>query len=39
MRLVRRRSGPLLAPYLLLHDLVELAAVVWGAIRSRVLVV
>ncbi|MBN1529271.1 MAG: glycosyltransferase [Thermoleophilaceae bacterium] len=34
-----RRSGPLLAPFLLAVDLVELAAVVRGAVRNRVLVV
>jgi len=39
IRLVRRRSGPLLAPYILLLDLVELASVLRGAARSRVLVV
>ena len=37
--LALRRSGPLLAPFLLAVDLVELAAVVKGAIRNRVLVV
>jgi GT2 family glycosyltransferase len=39
IRLVRRRSGPLLAPYILLVDIVELAAVLRGSWRSRVLVV
>jgi glycosyltransferase involved in cell wall biosynthesis len=34
-RLVVRRSGPLLAPYIVLHDLVEVVAVVRGAIRYR----
>jgi glycosyltransferase involved in cell wall biosynthesis len=34
-----RRSGPLLAPFLLAVDLVELAAVAKGAVRNRVLVV
>lgn len=33
--LTDRRSGPLLAPYLILHDLVETTAVVRGAIRYR----
>jgi glycosyltransferase involved in cell wall biosynthesis len=37
--LALRRSGPLLAPFLLAVDLVELAAVVRGAVRNRVLVV
>lgn len=37
--LVERRSGPLLAPYIVLHDLIELAAVVRGAIRYRTPVV
>jgi len=35
-RLVWRRSGPLLAPYILLYDLVETAAVVRGAIDESV---
>jgi glycosyltransferase involved in cell wall biosynthesis len=38
-RLVARRSGPLLAPFLLAVDLVEMCAVVRGAVRNRVLVV
>ena len=37
-RLVWRRSGPILAPYILLYDSVELAAIVRGAVRERVLV-
>ena len=39
VRLLKRRSGPLLAPYLIVHDLVETYAVVRGAIRNRVLVI
>lgn len=35
VRLTDRRSGPLLAPYLIVHDLVETTAVVRGAIRYR----
>ena len=35
-RLVWRRSGPLLAPYILLHDVVETAAVVRGALDESV---
>lgn len=38
VRLTDRRSGPLLTPYLVLHDLIEVSAVVRGAIRYRVLV-
>lgn len=38
VRLTNRRSGPLLSPYLVLHDMVEVVAVVRGAIRYRVLV-
>lgn len=38
-RLVWRRTGPLLAPYIAACDLVELYAVVRGAVRARVLVV
>jgi GT2 family glycosyltransferase len=34
-RLVVRRSGPVLAPYIVLHDLVEVTAVARGAIRYR----
>jgi GT2 family glycosyltransferase len=37
-RLVNRRSGPLIAPYLILHDLVEMQAVTQGAIKNRVLI-
>jgi glycosyltransferase involved in cell wall biosynthesis len=37
-RLVARRSRGLLAPWLLLHDLVELWAVLRGAVRNRVAV-
>jgi len=36
--LTRRRTGPLLAPWIILHDLVEIFAVVRGAIRYRVFV-
>jgi hypothetical protein len=36
--LTDRRTGPLLAPYLLALDLAEVLAVVRGAIRYRVLV-
>jgi GT2 family glycosyltransferase len=39
MRLTNRRSGPLLAPYLIVHDLVEVTACVRGSIRYRVLVI
>ena len=35
-RLLWRRSGPLLAPYIVAYDLVETAAVVRGAIDERV---
>jgi len=37
--LTNRRSGPLLAPYLIVHDVVETATCVRGAIRYRVLVI
>lgn len=37
--LVERRSGPLLAPYLLLYDAIETATIVQGAVRYRVLVI
>ena len=37
-RLMWRRSGPVLAPYLLAYDLVETYAVIRGALRARVLV-
>jgi glycosyltransferase involved in cell wall biosynthesis len=36
-RLVWRRSGPLLAPYILVHDALELGSVTRGALRERVL--
>jgi GT2 family glycosyltransferase len=38
-RLLWRRTGPLLAPYILLVDLVEIGSVATGAARSRVLVI
>jgi glycosyltransferase involved in cell wall biosynthesis len=37
--LVERRSGPLLAPYLILYDAIEVVTVVRGGIRYRVLVI
>lgn len=37
--LVERRSGPLLAPYLVLYDAIEVATVLQGAARYRVLVI
>jgi glycosyltransferase involved in cell wall biosynthesis len=37
--LLNRRTGPLLAPYLILHDLLETYAIVRGALRNRVLVI
>ena len=37
-RLAWRRSGPVLAPFILLTDLIELAAVLRGAVRERVLI-
>ena len=37
-RLVARRSGPLLAPYLILHDAIELGTLVRGSLRHRRLV-
>jgi glycosyltransferase involved in cell wall biosynthesis len=37
--LVQRRSGPLLAPYLILYDALEVASVVRGSLRYRVLVI
>jgi GT2 family glycosyltransferase len=37
--LVERRSGPLLAPYLIALDAVEVAAIVRGAVRYRTLVI
>ena len=39
VHLTNRRTGPLLAPYLLTLDLAEVLAVVRGAIRYRVLVI
>lgn len=39
VRLMKRRTGPLLAPYILLVDLVEIGSVAVGAARSRVLVI
>ena len=39
VHLTKRRSGPVLAPYILLHDLVEMYAVVRGGVRNRVLVI
>lgn len=38
VRLTERRSGPLLAPYLILHDAVEIGTLVRGSIRHRSLV-
>jgi glycosyltransferase involved in cell wall biosynthesis len=38
VHLTNRRTGPLLAPFLIVHDLVETAACVRGAIRYRVLI-
>jgi GT2 family glycosyltransferase len=38
VRLTNRRSGPLLTPYLIVHDLVEVFAVLRGAIRYRVFI-
>jgi GT2 family glycosyltransferase len=35
-RLVWRRTGPLLAPYIVLYDALELASVARGALRERV---
>jgi glycosyltransferase involved in cell wall biosynthesis len=35
-RLVWRRTGPLLAPYIVVYDLVEMTAVARGAVRERV---
>jgi glycosyltransferase involved in cell wall biosynthesis len=37
--LVERRSGPLLAPYLMAYDMLEVATVVRGSLRYRVLVI
>ena len=36
--LTDRRAGPLLAPYIVLHDLVEMKSIVRGAVRHRTLV-
>lgn len=36
--LVNRRSGPLLAPYLIAYDLAEIAACIRGSLRYRVMV-
>jgi hypothetical protein len=38
-RLVERRSGPLLAPYLVLHDAIEIATLLRGSLRYRTLVI
>jgi glycosyltransferase involved in cell wall biosynthesis len=38
-RLVKRRSGPLLAPYIVLRDAIEIATLVRGSLRYRTLVV
>lgn len=38
-RLTNRRSGPLLVPYFVVRDVVEIAACVRGSIRYRVLVI
>ena len=38
VRLTARRTGPLLTPYFLVHDLVEVGACVRGSLRYRVLV-
>jgi glycosyltransferase involved in cell wall biosynthesis len=37
--LTNRRTGPLLLPYLLLHDVIETIAVLRGAVRYRTLVI
>ena len=39
VKLVERRSGPLLAPYIVLHDAVEIATLVRGSLRYRVVVI
>jgi GT2 family glycosyltransferase len=39
VRLIERRSGPLLAPYLILYDLIEVVSCVRGSLRYRVLVI
>ena len=38
VRLVKRRSGPLLAPYVITRDAVEIATMVRGSLRYRTLV-
>ena len=38
LRLTARRSGPLLAPYFLLHDAIEIATLARGSLRHRTLV-
>jgi hypothetical protein len=38
-RLVERRSGPLLAPYVVLRDVVEIGAVLRGSVRHRTIVI
>ena len=38
-RLVERRSGPLLAPWIILHDAVEIATLLRGSLRHRTLVI
>jgi hypothetical protein len=39
MHLTNRRSGPLLAPYLVIHDIVEMSACIRGSVRYRILVI
>jgi glycosyltransferase involved in cell wall biosynthesis len=39
VRLVERRSGPLLAPYIILHDAIEIATLLRGSLRYRTLVI
>jgi hypothetical protein len=39
VRLTARRSGPLLAPYFILHDLVEVAACLRGSARYKTFVI
>ncbi|MEA2495216.1 MAG: hypothetical protein QOJ29_3127, partial [Thermoleophilaceae bacterium] len=38
-RLVERRSGPLLAPYIVVHDAIEMATLLRGSLRYRTLVI
>ena len=38
-RLVERRSGPLLAPYIVVHDAIEIATLLRGSLRYRTLVI